>query len=65
MVEVIKHALGMCGEGHISVWHLLAPLSILVYYIKHSIKWCIHKGCEICSIKKFSNNESIDLDSSK
>ena len=38
MIELIKHSLGLCGEGHITIFHIIgmigAPFVIFKNYIK-------------------------------
>jgi len=50
-METIKHALGLCGEGHPSILWLLGGGSIFLYHIKHKIQWCWIKGCDMCKSK--------------
>ena len=41
MAEVIKHALGICGEAHPSLFTLLASAPVIGYFfvrLKHKIK---------------------------
>ena len=35
MIEFVKHSLGLCGEGHLSVWHLLIGGLPFVTYINY------------------------------
>jgi hypothetical protein len=51
MIEFIKHALGLCGEGHPSMIWLMAGGSTMLYYLKHNITWCWKRGCDICKAK--------------
>jgi len=51
MIEFIKHALGLCGEGHPSLIWLIAGGSTMIYYLKHNITWCWKRGCDICKAK--------------
>ncbi len=37
MVEILKHALGLCGEPHPSLLTLIASMPLLGYYI-HKLK---------------------------
>lgn len=51
MFEVIRHALGLCGEGHISLVHLLCGgfafvvgfIPWLKYHFKYKKKSCNHE----------------------
>lgn len=51
MVEFIKHAFGICGEPHPSILWFLASGTFLIYYFKHTIKWCWKRGCDMCKSK--------------
>ena len=48
MVEIIKHTFGFCGEPHPSLLWLLTSGGVVIYIIKHNIKWCWKKGCDYC-----------------
>jgi hypothetical protein len=48
MVDTIMHLLGVCGEPHPSILWVLASGGAMVYYLKHNIRWCWQKGCDMC-----------------
>jgi hypothetical protein len=57
MVEVLKHLVGACGDGHVTIWHILGygatTIGIFWYYIRHTIQYCWKKGCKMCKSKLF------------
>lgn len=53
MIEFIKHVFGFCGEGHLTIFHMLGPLLIPFIYFRNMIK------IKFNQIKnKILNNES-------
>jgi len=52
-MEEIKHFLGFCGEPHPSLLWLISSGGIVLYVLKHNIKWCWKKGCQYCKLKIF------------
>lgn len=53
MLETIRHLTGTCGEGHVSIWYILPYIATGIYLIKHNVKWCWNKGCDVC-LKQFN-----------
>lgn len=52
MLEIIKHTFGFCGEPHPSfLWLITSSGAIILYYVKHNIKWCWKLGCDYCKSK--------------
>lgn len=37
MIEFIKHALGLCGEHHVNVWHFIIGGGTVLVYVKYKI----------------------------
>jgi hypothetical protein len=59
ILEMIKHSLGLCGEGHATFFHIIPFLGGVIYMLKHNIKWCWKQGCEFCikKIKKINHDK--------
>lgn len=41
MIEFIKHAFGLCGEGHLTLFHIFGSLLIPFIYFRNLIKYKI------------------------
>ena len=52
-MEEIKHMLGLCGEPHPSLLWLISSGGVILYVLKHNIKWCWKSGCDFCRVKIF------------
>ena len=63
MVEFFKHLVGACGDGHITIWHILGYGTTAFlgawYYFKHTIAWCWKKGCDMCK-KKLKMTKNVE-----
>lgn len=53
MLEVLKHAFGLCGDGHITLWHIVGSISSLMVFLLGYLELLKHK---IKSIFKKKNN---------
>lgn len=63
MWEAIRHALGLCGEGHANlIWFFMMGGTWMLYYLKHNITWCWKQGCDMCrhKISKLFNKSDKD-----
>jgi len=60
-IESIKHLFGFCGEPHPSILWLLGSGSIVLYFIKHNIKWCWKRGCDYCKSKILRRNDDTSM----
>lgn len=65
MFETIKHSLGLCGEPHPSILWFITSGGIMLYYIKHNIKWCWKRGCDMCKKKLLKRVYDLRLGSNK
>lgn len=61
MVEIIKHTFGFCGEPHPSLLWLLTSGGVVIYIIKHNVKWCWKQGCDYCKSKLINKIDDNDL----
>jgi hypothetical protein len=61
MLEALKHSLGLCGEPHPSLVWLLGSGGLVLYIIKHNVKWCWKRGCDFCRSKLLKKTNDNDL----
>ena len=51
MIEIIKHSIGLCGEAHPNLLLMSTTIASAIYFLKHNIRYCWKKGCNMCSTK--------------
>lgn len=55
MIEIIKHAFGLCGEGHVTIFHILGMIAVPFIAFKNYVKL----GFKILISKFNKKNESL------
>lgn len=38
MIEVVKHLFGVCGEGHLTIWHIMGYILTPIVFFYNTIK---------------------------